>query len=64
MISDNLPARLNFKSSEGMRDHEEKIRNLDRLIQHNNRRIAAGLRPLAYPDGMLNPILHFWGKGG
>jgi len=48
------PLKKEFRSPEDKRVHEEQLRNIQRLIDHNNRRILAGLRPLAIPDALMD----------
>jgi len=51
------PMAKQFRSPEDVRVFEEQKRNLNRLIDHNNRRIRIGLRPLPIPDALMD-FLH------
>lgn len=48
------PMAQKFRSREDVRVFEEQLRNLQRLIDYNNRRIKAGLKPLPYPSPLVD----------
>ena len=48
------PLAKQFRSPEDKRLHEEQLRNIQRLVDHNNRRIRIGLRPYAFPDALID----------
>lgn len=43
----------NLDAIEHGRQLSEHVRNIDRLIALNNRRIARGLRPFAFPSALV-----------
>jgi len=46
-------AAMNLAAIEHGRLLQDHCRNVDRLIAYNNKRIRAGLRPLAIPTAMV-----------
>lgn len=45
---------LHFRCLGEMLHFDQRMRNIQRLIDHNNRRAALGLRPLKYPEALID----------
>ena len=50
----NRPQAFMFRSPEDLRALDEQLRNVERLIDYNNRRAARGLRPVQYPPALID----------